>query len=111
MKPSELVDLSYKLHEFPVQKLSSEVTNVSNFAKSLMHDSEVVIKLTEKLEELEKVTNDLQSLIESSISSVDTELEECTNRLINNPYIRPPFDFERNEHAEQIHFRKFVPSL
>lgn len=99
MKPSELVDLSYKLHEFPVQQLAIEVTNVSNFAKSLVYDSEVVIKLTEKLTELEKVTNDLQSLLTTSISSVDTELIECTNILINNPYIRPPIEFERNERA------------
>ena len=97
MKTSEFVDLSYRLHEFSLEQLTNELTNLSKMTFGLPYDHDCVSDINEKLDQLYKITQSLNHVLDSSIELVDSELQVRVQDLIRIPYNRAPVEFERNE--------------
>ena len=97
MKTSELVDLSYRLHEFSLEQLTNELTNLSKITSGLPYDHECVSDINEKLDQLYKITQSLNHVLDSSVELIDTELQVLADELIRVPYNRAPIEFERDE--------------
>ena len=97
MKTSEFVDLSYRLHEFSLEQLTNELTNLSKMTYGLPYDHECVSDINEKLDQLYKITQSLNHVLDSSVELIDTELQVLADELIRVPYNRAPIEFERDE--------------
>ena len=97
MKTSEFVDLSYRLHEFSLEKLTNEITNLTKLTYGLPYNHESIADINEKLDQFYKISESLKHIIDSSIELIDAELQTRANELIRIPYSRTPVEFERNE--------------
>ena len=97
MKTSEFVDLSYRLHEFSLEQLTNELTNLTKITSGLPYNHECVSDINEKLDQLYKITQSLNHVLDSSIELIDAELQVLASELIRVPYNRAPVEFERNE--------------
>ena len=97
MKPSEFVDLSYRLHEFSLEKLTNELTNLTKLTSDLPYNHNCVTDINEKLNQLYTTIQSLNHVLDSSVEIIDAELQTHANDLIRIPYSRAPIEFERNE--------------
>lgn len=99
MKPSELVDLSFLLHQFPIKELELEIDKVTKLVNDVNYEHQTISQLAEKITNFTNTLNEIKQLVSESIDSVDTELTSHIEKLINQPYTMSTVEIEREYKA------------
>ena len=96
MKVSELVHLSCQLKEFSLDNLLNELSNIKvkvDGMKSISEDH--ASDIAGKLQELQQITDDLQTLCSDTLNSVDAEVINKSKPLFDRVYKRSSPEHER----------------
>ena len=72
MKPNELVDLSFRLHQLSLEQLESEIDKVVKLVSDVDYEQQILTQIIEKLSIFTREIDEIKQLINESIDSIDS---------------------------------------
>ena len=95
MKPNELVDLSFRLHQLSLEQLESEIDKVVKLVSDVDYEQQILTQIIEKLSIFTREIDEIKQLINESIDSIDSELNDQVKKLNARPYEMSTVSVER----------------